>query len=445
MSDGARDLLVRGIAAAKGGQPEEARFHLEWVLRTDADLDQQTEAWYWLSTIATEPKEQRECLENVLAMNPLHPEARRDLAILEGRLSADQVPDARYVVAPLTPDTTLDPEEIQRSKCPRCGAHLSATGASGELRCQFCGYSPETVGVGSEHAPSGVEEQDWIAAIYTIKGHRWEIPTERMFTCRDCGATIALPPSAVSTVCTFCGQPHVLPASSQPELLAPTAIGTFALNVAGARLAVRAWLGEQRFADHTLKDAATISEIRPMFVPFWTFDIHGEVRWSGYEVRSEFGRQTRVPVSGNVPVLFDDVLVIATTLVPPVSLLPLDFDTSKLLPYAPQLLASWPALIYNISVADASLTARERALNGPETQSLISLDTAGMSTIQDRRVERADLAVISYKLILLPVWWASYTFEGNSYPVVVNGQSGQVEGAVPRNPWQNFLNNIFED
>src|SRR5829696_8880692 len=102
MSDGARDLLVRGIAAAKGGQPEEARFHLEWVLRTDADLDQQTEAWYWLSTIATEPIEQREYLEHVLGMNPLHPEARRDLAILEGRISADQMPDARYVVAPLT-------------------------------------------------------------------------------------------------------------------------------------------------------------------------------------------------------------------------------------------------------------------------------------------------------------------------------------------------------
>ena len=36
MQDSLRDLLTRGIAAAKAGQSEEARFFLEWLLRSNA-------------------------------------------------------------------------------------------------------------------------------------------------------------------------------------------------------------------------------------------------------------------------------------------------------------------------------------------------------------------------------------------------------------------------
>ena len=79
MSDEARDLLVYGIAAVNANDRDEARFYLEWVLRIDADLDQETEAWYYLSKITDDPVEKRKCLENVLAAYPNHGEARRDL------------------------------------------------------------------------------------------------------------------------------------------------------------------------------------------------------------------------------------------------------------------------------------------------------------------------------------------------------------------------------
>src|SRR5438477_7937979 len=96
----ADDLLVYGVAAAKANSRDEARNYLEWVLRTDADFDQQAEAWYWLSTITDDPVEKRSCLESVLAINPHYGDARRDLAILQGRIKPDQVPDPRYNVPP---------------------------------------------------------------------------------------------------------------------------------------------------------------------------------------------------------------------------------------------------------------------------------------------------------------------------------------------------------
>src|SRR5436305_9669065 len=107
MSDEARDLLVYGVSAAIADDRDEARFYLEWVLRIDADIEQETQAWYYLSRITGDPVEKRKCLENVLAADPTYGEARRDLAILEGRLKPEDIIDPMAPVAPVTPQAAL--------------------------------------------------------------------------------------------------------------------------------------------------------------------------------------------------------------------------------------------------------------------------------------------------------------------------------------------------
>jgi hypothetical protein len=53
MHDSVRDMLVRGVAAARVGDGDEARFYLEWVLRCgNAGQEGETEAWMWLSRIS---------------------------------------------------------------------------------------------------------------------------------------------------------------------------------------------------------------------------------------------------------------------------------------------------------------------------------------------------------------------------------------------------------
>lgn len=79
MSESVRDLLVRGTAAARAGDEKEATFFLEWMLDLDADLDQKIEAWYWLSRVSSDIKVKRNYLEDILANQPFHLLARRDL------------------------------------------------------------------------------------------------------------------------------------------------------------------------------------------------------------------------------------------------------------------------------------------------------------------------------------------------------------------------------
>ncbi|MDY0020493.1 MAG: hypothetical protein RBT47_10865 [Anaerolineae bacterium] len=133
MHDSVRDMLVRGVAAARVGDGDEARFYLEWVLRCgNAGQEGETEAWMWLSRISKDPKEKRDCLESALAIDPFNPELRRDLAILDGKLNPEEMinPDA----LPLS-DGGGGP-----SLCPECGGALIFTADGTGRECERCGW-----------------------------------------------------------------------------------------------------------------------------------------------------------------------------------------------------------------------------------------------------------------------------------------------------------------
>ena len=47
---------------------------------------------------------------------------------------------------------------------------------------------------------------------------------------------------------------------------------------------------------------------------------------------------------------------------------------------------------------------------------------------------RADYGEETYKHVLLPLYSTAYTYKGKHYRVLINGQSGRVEGDYPKSP-----------
>lgn len=78
------DLLQRGIAAAKGGHPTQARALLTKVLQQDAH---NLQAWLWLAGIVHDPVEQETCLKRVLDIDPYHATAQQGLAKVAPRVT----------------------------------------------------------------------------------------------------------------------------------------------------------------------------------------------------------------------------------------------------------------------------------------------------------------------------------------------------------------------
>jgi len=433
MSEDVRGLLVRGIAAAKAKEKDQARFYLEWVLRRgDADLEQQVDAWLWLSQITDDPAKKRECLEQVLAINPAHPLARRGMAILQGRLKPEDVMDDRQPVQPVQPSA---PSQVRRYVCPKCGGKMTFDPQKRALACEHCGHTMhEYQAIMSGALVTEVQERDFFATLPTVQAHRWEIPTERALTCKGCGALFTLPPAQVSGACPFCESPHVIQTSAERELIQPEGILPFQFDADRALHIARQWLKKRSFRPGDLDQKSALARPRGVYMPFWTFDIGGQVKW---HATIEKDRQV-IHRDDLYLVDHDDLLVPGTHSLPPDTLNKLsNFDTRALVPYSPDLLANWPTEIYQIPLADASLVARQRALEAARTRIRDYILSA--ENVRDLNCSSLGIVINTYKLVLLPVYVAGYRYQGRYFSLGINGQTGQVGGNVPRSQVQKLL------
>jgi DNA-directed RNA polymerase subunit RPC12/RpoP len=446
MSESVRNLLVRGVAAAKTGQErdkQEARFYLEWVLRSaDATSQQKATAWLWLGEIESDPAKKRDCLENVLANDQTNAPARRGLALLDGRLKPEDLIDPNQPIAPVKPDETPAPASVRRYACPKCGGNMSFVAGQRALACDYCGHRLYEFQAIQQGALIG--EQDFIVTLSTAKAHRWELPAERTLKCEGCGATFALPPGHTSGQCPFCGSKHVIAAQTS-ELIQPEAMLPFYLPAEQALQQARRWLDRQKFRPNDLDERSAIARPRGVFLPFWTFDLGGLMNWHA-AVAEKHGNQTVwVPRSDVYLVYHNDLLVPATHSIAPELLSEaseaIEYDTTALTPYAPELLADATAEVYQIPLANASLVARQRALKLGQAH-VASHALAGES-YRDFFMNTAGLMIESYKLILLPAWLTRFRYKQQTYPLFINGQSGAVGGKVPRSRWQQALAGFF--
>jgi hypothetical protein len=140
--------------------------------------------------------------------------------------------------------------------------------------------------------------------------------------------------------------------------------------------------------------------------------------------------------------MYDKLLIPGTQSVPSRLLESLNLDESALVPYSPDLLAKWPAEIYSVSMADAAVLAHEQAHARTRGEPLASM--AGMGDIaSDFRIEETEIAITTFKLVLIAVWLTEYSYQGQQFLAIINGNSGEVYGDVPRKGIQKILGGIF--
>jgi len=94
-------------------------------------------------------------------------------------------------------------------------------------------------------------------------------------------------------------------------------------------------------------------------------------------------------------------------------------------PYDPRYLADWPAELYDIPMADASLDARSQTVNIvkrdlPSKAGLVKL----IST------SSANMTIDSFRLNLLPVWMTEIWLENRSHLVIISGQNDIVQSDI---------------
>jgi hypothetical protein len=425
----AESLLRSGIIEAKAGVKETARRYLERAINASGDYDVLTEAWYWLSKVTDDPTEKRTALENCISYNLRHARARRDLAVLDGKLDENEIinPDALPI-----PSTDPTQASADRFMCPQCGAKMVFAPDGSGLMCEHCTRN-QGLGSGGE-----AEEQDFLIAMATARGHGKPVAMQ-VFHCQGCGAEFILPPDVISANCAYCDSPHVVSLEGARELLQPEGVIPQAFNQKQAVRLLVDWV-----EGNNIKPQGKVDLPRGVYLPIWTFDIGGGIGYRGDKYESEDGfrqRESRiVTVDGEYPIHVNDLPVPASRKIARhISRLLSTFDLERTKPYDPRYLSNWAAEVYDVPMADASLDARSRAyatlkrrLPG-EIASLFNLVTSS-----------ASLAIESFKLVLVPVWITEIPANGQKVLVLINGQNGVVQGDMPSQSKAKSKNKLFD-
>jgi len=416
--DYAKELLRSGIIEAKAGSKESARRYLDRAIYMSGSHDVLAEAWFWMGEIATDPVEKRKALENCLAHDMRHSRARRSLAILDGKLKADEVVNPDKL--PAVPDGSRK-SDADRFMCPKCGGRMSFAPDGQTLVCDYCTRG-QVIGIN----PNEAEEKDFIVAMATARGHGKPLQ-EQVFHCNGCGAEFILPPKQISSSCAYCASPHVVSLEKTKDLLAPDGIIPHTFNQKRAIKLLIDWVEGSGF-----KPEKKVELPRGLYLPLWTFDVGGAVDYTYEMVVAEDqmfnrrGERQVIRMSDQYPIMVNDLPLPASKKPSAVFLRLIDsFDMKSIKPYDPRFLADWPAEIYDVPMADASLDARSQVYKTYKNKLPTLINNSNIV-----HTSSANLAIDSFKLNLLPVWMTELPFDGREHLVLINGQNGVVSSDI---------------
>jgi DNA-directed RNA polymerase subunit RPC12/RpoP len=335
-------------------------------------------------------------------------------------------------------------EKVVDVDCPSCGSRLHYSAEHKTLRCSHCGYKEEVNRDNSE-----VVEVDLQAALHQLGEYSPEANGRQIYDCAGCSAKFALDEGQTRIVCAFCGSENVNVEAFEHKYVRPSGILPFVIPRKDAVDQFSKWIKRGWFHPNKLKKLAEIDSLHGVYIPFWTFDANTSNQWSGeagyyyYEtIRVQVNGQWQtkqvqkvrwVPKAGQFDHFFDDVVVSASANLKQ-SFLDriLPYNLPELVNFDARLLVGWESEIYSVEldqgwqkgdkIMDQQLYFMAMQQLGGDTQ-------RGLS-VKSRKFDQ------TYKHIILPVWLASYRYQGKIFRFVINGQTGKVHGEKPIAWWK---------
>ncbi|HVM71288.1 MAG TPA: hypothetical protein VMT91_05980 [Anaerolineales bacterium] len=414
------DLLREGIFHYKVKEYDAARNYIERALENADDMQTRAEACYYMGLLTDDPSLKRKYFEESLAIDMTNAEARRALAILDGKLKPDAIVDADKLPAPATGTETV---QADRFTCPKCGGRMVYSPDGTSLICEYCNRNQRL----STSSANG--EQDFIVAMADGAGQRSPVATQT-FKCQGCGATFMLAPDQISATCAYCGSVHVVAMDEKQPMIQPDSILPMAMDQRQA-----AWYLVRWVENNKITPQEQVQAPRGLYLPAWSFDIIGSIPWNGMIRRNK----QYVPVSGDAGTNFNDVRILGSRKLADlmVKALP-EFDLAHATAYDPRFLAGWMADVYDLPMAEASLDARQVAVE--HVRSTISLE---QGLVENLSYTTAGIMVSGFRLILVPAWVTEIKFQDRSWRVLINGRTGSVHSEIPEHGLAGWLENLL--
>jgi DNA-directed RNA polymerase subunit RPC12/RpoP len=342
------------------------------------------------------------------------------------------------VYAP-APEEPAGPES-KTFRCPRCAGIISYDAGDQELVCPYCGYKQP---VGARVVGLAADRFEFTLETLGESERGWGIARQSI-QCASCNAVFTSSEGELSTTCPFCGSNRVSTQAAMHDTIRPGYLIPFSVERETCRTSVRDWLGRGWMHPPELRQVGAVAEFTGIYVPFWIFDAdidahwraevghehterhysngkwvtHTEIRWR-WESGDVHLPQHNLVVSGSSKLKAD----LVERLYP--------YDLTHLTSYDTAYLAGWHAQAYDIPLKPAWEVGKRRMREHAKDA---CYDAIHSSHVRNFGMS-ADLNQERWRYVLLPVYSAAYTFQGEPYRVLVNGQTGAIAGRKPVS-WQ---------
>jgi LSD1 subclass zinc finger protein len=326
--------------------------------------------------------------------------------------------------------------------CSQCGAKLAFEPGARNLKCQYCNF--ENLIPQSEE---DVVEQDFEAMLGQLEE---QAPQQESQTvkCPACAAEVTLSPSVAADRCPFCDTGLVATGGST-RAIKPHAVLPFKFTRDEARKSFRDWVKSRWFAPNKLKTYAEMdNKMAGIYLPYWTYDSRTTSFYRGergdayyttetYTVKENGKTVTKTRqvrhvrwtrVSGVIWRNFDDVLVLATAVLPTKYVEALEpWDLKAAEPYQDEFLSGFQAESYQVDLKQGFGKAQE--IMDTKIRSDIRSDIGG----DEQRIHSVNTKheKVTFKHLLLPVWLCSYRLGEKVFRFMVNARTGEVQGERP--------------
>ena len=310
----------------------------------------------------------------------------------------------------------------QTRKCPSCGGTMIFQPGFDKLQCQSCGHKeiiPELV------SKIPVDEMDFLTAQNTAS-HDWGMEA-KLVTCKQCGAETIQNKLQMSGLCPFCGSTTVEAADPAQDIMAPNGIIPFKITENRALYIFKDWIKDRFLAPELLAKDAKLNKFYGIYVPLFTFDVLTVNRFTGHYTENnrtlfkcgKFQHQVDdFPVVASKQLCADKLLLNVIK----------DYRTNEAKPYTPDAIAGFPCEHYSIGLSEA-WNSVGREMNA-YLQSQVNKQDSSKFLMG---IEMAtDYFNLKYKYLIVPVWLNSFYYDNQLYTIVINGQTGKIDGQWPK-------------
>lgn len=325
--------------------------------------------------------------------------------------------------------------EAHTSDCDACGGDMTYSPEKKLLVCTFCGSTKEI-----EFTSDEVKEISFDDLEAYENDTDWDMEA-KVVECKNCGGQTVAEAEDETAYCVFCGSQHMVVHSSSDAGLKPQGIVPYEVTYKAARSRMNNWVRKRWLAPRDLKERFRGKNLKGVYMPYWTFDADvrseyhcrvGEYYYVG--IGDDKKRKTKWRnYGGRHRKRFDDSLVLGidsdeARLMKKIE--PFRTSDGKTMDYKSDYLAGYLAKKHTIKPTPAWYISRESMSN--EIANEIKRGLPGDT--YDSYRQSVTYRDVTFKHILLPVYMSAYEYNQKIYNVLINGQTGEVQGSAPVSP-----------